>query len=73
MIHKNDVPDVKAFVINSIEACEGFVVEYFEIADDKNLVPVSSRKDMTAESEYRLFIAVKIDQIRLIDNIEIHI
>ncbi len=72
MIHEKDVPDVKAFVINSIEACEGFVVEYFEFADDKNLIPVSSRKDMTAESEYRLFIAVKIDQIRLIDNIEIY-
>ncbi|MDY0098556.1 MAG: pantoate--beta-alanine ligase [Bacteroidales bacterium] len=73
MIPEKDVPDVKAFVKNSIEACDGFLVEYVEIADDKNLVPVSSIKDMAAEMEYRCFIAVKAGQIRLIDNIELHI
>jgi hypothetical protein len=34
-------------------------LKYVEIADDKNLVPVSSIKDMAAEMEYRCFIAVK--------------
>lgn len=71
MIKNKDVPEIKKQITENIEAFEGFKVEYFEIVDDKELIPVSSRIDMKTGKAYFGCIAVKAGKIRLIDNIEI--
>ena len=45
-------------------------VEYFEIVDDIQLIPVKTKKEFTKGRHYFGCIAVKAGKIRLIDNIE---
>ena len=71
MIIKRDIPEVKRFVEKSINSTEGFAIEYFEIVDDTELIPVSRKEEMTPDNHYYGCIAVKAGKIRLIDNIEI--
>ena len=66
-----DIPSLKNKVKRDIEKKEGFKVEYFEIVDDRELIPVASRKEMQPGKRYFGCIAVKAGRIRLIDNIEI--
>ena len=66
-----DIPDLKSYVRKTIEAKEGFIVEYFEIADDIELVPLTSKSEIVRQKRYFGCIAVKAGKIRLIDNIEI--
>ena len=49
----------------------GFQLEYFEIVDDTELIPVSTKDEMKKDKRYFGCIAVKAGKIRLIDNIEI--
>jgi pantoate--beta-alanine ligase len=70
-ISGQDIPSLKDFVKRKIEEKEGFKLEYFEIVDDRELKPVSSRKDMESRKKYFGCIAVRAGKIRLIDNIEI--
>jgi pantoate--beta-alanine ligase len=65
-----DIPELKEFVRKNIEA-EGFRVEYFEITDDTELMPVSGKDEMKSGRRYFGCIAVLAGKIRLIDNIEI--
>jgi pantoate--beta-alanine ligase len=71
MISGNDISEIKAFVEKQINNVPGFQVEYFDIADDTELNPVTSRKEMKKDKRYYGCIAVKAGKIRLIDNIEI--
>ncbi len=71
MISRSDIPQIKAYVENTINGIPGFKLEYFEIVDDRELVPVSARSDMKAGNIYFGCIAVKAGGIRLIDNMEI--
>jgi pantoate--beta-alanine ligase len=71
MIKFNDIPEIKSFVANSINKINGFEVEYFEIVDDMDLVPVKSKIDMRKGKQYFGCIAVRAGKIRLIDNIKI--
>ena len=71
MIKKNDIPEIKAYVKKNIEKRTGFSVEYFEIVDDKELIPEGLKKDMKKGKRYYGCIAVKAGEIRLIDNIEL--
>lgn len=71
MISGNDISEIKAFVEKQINNVPGFQVEYFDIADDTGLNPVTSRKEMKKDKRYYGCIAVKAGKIRLIDNIEI--
>jgi pantoate--beta-alanine ligase len=71
MISGNDIPEIKAFVEKQINNVPGFQVEYFDIADDTELNPVTSRNEMKKDKKYYGCIAVKAGKIRLIDNIEI--
>jgi pantoate--beta-alanine ligase len=66
-----DIPFITEFVKNKIEKVKGFKVEYFEIADDSELKPVSSKAEMRKGKRYFGCIAVTAGKIRLIDNIEI--
>ncbi len=70
MIPGHDISDIRAFVKDSIESAEGFRVEYFEIADDRELVTVNKAEELDKKKKYFGCIAVKAGKIRLIDNIE---
>ena len=71
MIRNNDIHQIKSFVKNNISKLPGFSLEYFEIADDDELIPVISKKEMRKNKQYHGCIAVKAGNIRLIDNVEI--
>ena len=71
MIKNHDIPEIKSFVENSINKVPGFKVEYFEIVDDTELIPLSTKDEMKKRKRYFGCIAVKAGKIRLIDNIEI--
>jgi len=71
MIGKSDIPEIKSFVETSVNKVPGFSVEYFEIVDDTELIPVTKKDEMTKNKRYFACIAVKAGNIRLIDNIEI--
>lgn len=70
MISFHDIPEIKAFVNKMINNIPGFSVEYFDIADDTDLIPVSLKKEMQKDKKYFGCIAVMAGKIRLIDNIE---
>jgi pantoate--beta-alanine ligase len=70
MLEEKDIPEIRDYVRKTIEKKAGFSVEYFEIVDDKELVPVSSKKQMKKGNHYYGCIAVRAEKIRLIDNIE---
>jgi pantoate--beta-alanine ligase len=71
MLHDHDIPYLVAYVKKNIEKAKGFNVEYFDIVDDQELKPVTTRAEMEKEKSYFGCIAVKAGKIRLIDNIEI--
>jgi len=71
MIGKSEIREIKSFVETSINIAPGFSVEYFEIVDDTELIPVTKKDEMTKNKRYFACIAVKAGNIRLIDNIEI--
>lgn len=58
--------EVTEIVVNKFKKTSDFKLEYFEIADESNLL-TCKRKDKN--KSYRAFIAVFIEDIRLIDNI----
>lgn len=60
------VSDVKQWVIDTLNAVEGFEVDYFEIVDSKDLTSV---KDWEQNGDKQGCIAVKVGSIRLIDNV----
>lgn len=71
MIKTADISEIRKYVIKTIELEKDFEVEYFEIADDEELKPVSDRGGMKSDRRYYGCIAVRAGRIRLIDNIEI--
>ncbi|HEX7494744.1 MAG TPA: pantoate--beta-alanine ligase [Bacteroidales bacterium] len=71
MIEKCDIPEIKSFVEKSINSIQGFNVEYFEVVDDTELIPLRKRIEMKKSTRYFGCIAVKAGKIRLLDNIEI--
>jgi pantoate--beta-alanine ligase len=71
MVKENDIAEIKDFVEKTINNEVGFKVEYFEIVDDTELIPVNGREEMRHDKKYFGCIAVRAGRIRLIDNIEI--
>jgi pantoate--beta-alanine ligase len=71
MIKISDVTEIKSFVNDTINKVDGFKVEYFEIVDDTELIPVVNKNEMKKDKLYFGCIAVQAGKIRLIDNIEI--
>ena len=71
MISGYEINQIKEFVVKTINQYHGFNVDYFEIVDDTDLIPVSTRDEMKKGKRYFGCIAVKAGRIRLIDNIEI--
>ena len=64
-----DIKHIEAFVINSINAIEGFSEEYFEIVDELSLMKIESVSEISPQLMYYGCIAVFADGIRLIDNV----
>jgi len=70
MIRKKDISEIKKYVAGNINKRGSLEVEYFEIADNIQLMTVGSRKEMKKGKKYYGCIAVKAGKIRLIDNVE---
>jgi pantoate--beta-alanine ligase len=66
-----EISEIKKWVDDTINSVPGFRVEYFEIADDAELIPLSKKAGISLKRKYFACIAVKAGDIRLIDNIEI--
>ncbi|KLT69472.1 pantoate--beta-alanine ligase [Flavobacterium sp. ABG] len=58
-----------AFVEESFQNNERFTLEYFVIADEATLLPIDNRNK---DKNYRAFIAVFVNSIRLIDTISLN-
>jgi pantoate--beta-alanine ligase len=71
MISENDIPEIRKYVEKSINNTIGFNLEYFEIVDDAELIPISRKEEMEAGKKYYGCIAIRAGKIRLIDNIKI--
>ena len=65
----NSTEETILFVENEFKKHPEFQLEYFEIADEATLIPVSEKE---TNKKYRGFIAVFIENIRLIDNISLN-
>ncbi len=61
-----DLEHTKEWVKEQIECIQGFKIDYFEVVDANTLQPIALLEDAT---ERRACIAVKVGNIRLIDNI----
>lgn len=66
---KKSLTELHEFVKNAFSEHPEFSLEYFEIAEESTLLP-ASEKDKT--KKYRAFIAIFIENIRLIDNISLN-
>jgi pantoate--beta-alanine ligase len=73
LLREKDIDEIKTSVKNSINRIPSFNVEYFEIVDDIELIPVTEKAGMRKDKRYFGCIAVKAGKIRLIDNIEIEL
>jgi pantoate--beta-alanine ligase len=71
LANKLEIADIKEYVAAHINNIPEFKVEYFEIADDRELLPLMKKSDLKRDRKYFGCIAVKAGKIRLIDNIEI--
>jgi pantoate--beta-alanine ligase len=71
MAKKSGIRKIKDFVESEINSTPGFLLEYFEIVEEKNLIPLESRSQVEKGARYFGCIALKAGKIRLIDNIEI--
>jgi pantoate--beta-alanine ligase len=66
---KKSLTELNEFVKNAFSEHAEFSLEYFEIAEESTLLP-ALEKDKT--KKYRAFIAIFIENIRLIDNISLN-
>jgi len=71
MVNRNEISEIKTFVEKSINNIPGFNIEYFEIVDDIELMPVKNKNEMKQGKKYYGCIALKAGKIRLIDNLRI--
>ena len=61
--------DIYNYVNNFFDNIDDIELEYFTIAESKFLIPVNKK---TIDKKYRAFIAVKLQGVRLIDNIALN-
>ena len=71
LVKTMEIDNVKKYVCNNINLMADFDVEYFEIADDKDLVTITKKNQIKKNKKYFACIAVRAGKIRLIDNVEI--
>lgn len=73
MIKEKDIPEIRKFVAGRINSIPGFNLEYFEVADDVELIPAQHKHEIIPGRKYYGCIALKAGKIRLIDNVEMKI
>lgn len=66
MFRTSTISEVKAWVYEQFEKKNSFELEYFEIADEKTLEPISEKIE---NHSYRGFIVVHLNGVRLIDTL----
>ena len=66
---KLSIENLTVKVTHNINSFDQMKLEYFVIADQDKLVPITIAND---EKKYRAFISVFVDGIRLIDNIALN-
>jgi pantoate--beta-alanine ligase len=71
LVKTMEIENVRKYVYNNINLLADFTVEYFEIADDKELVTITKKSQIKKNKKYFACIAVRAGRIRLIDNVEI--
>jgi len=71
MLRENDIHEIKDFVKKEIERSGNFVLEYFEIVDEMELIPLKRKSQRRNSIKYFGCIAVRAGRIRLIDNIRV--
>lgn len=67
-LKNHSIEETKKFVEEKFKETS-FELEYFEIADEKNLLPVNEKLE---GQKLRAFIAVFADEVRLIDNLDLN-
>lgn len=67
--NQHDVNELEKIFINQIEDSKLLKVEYFCIASENDLIPI---KNIVNNKNFRVFVAVYVGQIRLIDNIKLY-
>ena len=65
----DNVLNIKDWVVNEFKRTNDFELEYFDITDVETLTPVT---DKINNIKYRAFIAVYVENVRLIDNIALN-
>ena len=65
----DNVLNIKDWVVNEFKKTNDFELEYFDITDVETLTPVT---DKINNIKYRAFIAVYVENVRLIDNIALN-
>ena len=71
LIKTEGISKARDFFREEIEAVAGFRLQYFEIVDDIELIPVSNYDEFIAGRNYYICVALYAGDIRLIDNIQI--
>jgi pantoate--beta-alanine ligase len=68
MVSDWSIKEMKYYFKSKVEAYEDFKLEYFYVANQRDLIPVSF---LDSKKEYRVFISVFAGKTRLIDNIKL--
>ena len=63
------IDDINNHVNNFFDNIDNMELEYFTIAESEFLIPVNKK---IIDKKYRAFIAVKLQGVRLIDNIALN-
>lgn len=71
LVVKLGVSEAREFFIREVEGVDGFSVQYFEVVDDIQLVPVENFTTRITGRDYYICAALYAGEIRLIDNIPI--
>jgi len=69
LFHSHSIPELKAIIEADFQKQSLFQLEYFEIAEETTLESAESKK---ADHTYRAFIAVIVNNVRLIDTISLN-
>lgn len=67
--NSNSIAEIKNWVVQVFENQHDFKLDYFQIADEKTLLPCDENKEA---KKCRAFIAVFVNKIRLIDTISLN-
>lgn len=71
IVREKGVAEARKFFIREVESVNGFSVQYFDIVDDLQLIPVEEIYGIIPGRDYFICVALYAGEIRLIDNMQI--